>query len=411
MTDQNDNVKWPADKIERRKVEDLIPYARNSRTHSDEQIAQIAASIKEWGWTTPVLIDEDGEIIAGHGRVMAARKLDIDEIPTMTAVGWTKAQKQAYVLADNQLPQNAGWDMDLLKVEIMDLNLEGFDLSLMGFNDDMMAGLLTEETEGLTDEDAVPELTEDPITKLGDIWTLGNHRLMCGDSTSIDAVDKLMDGRKADMVFTDPPYGIEFTDLKGNGIKNDNLNDKNLSVFNKDWQLNADLASKGDCFLMAWQSPRKFYLLDYDSNWSFFRLVTMYKSNRISFPHGAWINKTEPCCIFAKGNPRITKQKYLDDCYVYTHDKESHEDSNVGHPTPKPVKMIECHVVACAKQDDVVLDLFGGSGSTMIACEKTGRECYMMELDPKYSDVIIKRWQDFTGNDATLNGKKYNDMI
>jgi hypothetical protein len=180
---------WPADKIERRKVDDLIPYARNARTHSDEQVAQLAASIKEWGWTTPVLIDEDGEIIAGHGRVMAARKLGIEEVPTMTATGWTKAQKQAYVLADNQLPQNAGWDMDLLSVEMKDLDSEGFDLSLIGFGDDMLRAAGRSETEGLTDEDAVPDVPENPVTVLGDVWLLGNHRLMCGDSTSIDAVE------------------------------------------------------------------------------------------------------------------------------------------------------------------------------------------------------------------------------
>jgi ParB-like chromosome segregation protein Spo0J len=161
---------WPADKIERRSVDALIPYARNARTHSDEQVAQIAASIKEWGWTTPVLIDEDGGIIAGHGRVMAARKLGIEEVPTMVATGWTKAQKQAYVLADNQLPQNAGWDMDLLSVEMKDLDTEGFDLSLIGFGDDILSGLMAEETEGLTDEDAVPDVPENPVTVLGDVW-------------------------------------------------------------------------------------------------------------------------------------------------------------------------------------------------------------------------------------------------
>ena len=389
--------------IIQRNVLELIPYVNNSRTHSDEQVIQIASSIKEFGFTNPILTDGENGIIAGHGRLMAAKKLGLKEVPTIELSHLSEAQKKAYIIADNKLALNSGWDDAMLAIEFAELEEFGFDLELTGFSLEEIAAFEVEEIpEGLTDEDAVPELPIDPVTKLGDVWLCGKHRVMCGDSTSIDAVDKLMDGNKADMVFTDPPYGIEFTDSKGNGIKNDNLNDENLSVFNKDWQLNADLASKGDCFLMAWQSPRKFYLLDYDSNWRFFRLVTLYKSNRISFPHGAWINKTEPCCIFAKGNPRITKQKYMDDCYVYTHDKESHEDSNVGHPTPKPVKMIECHVVACAKQDDVVLDLFGGSGSTMIACEKTKRINYSMELDQKYCDVIVKRWQDFTGQQATL---------
>ena len=230
------------------------------------------------------------------------------------------------------------------------------------------------------------------------MYEIGEHRVLCGDSTKIEDVERLMDGKKADMVFTDPPYGIAFEDTKGNVIKNDNLNDEKLAEFNSLWQKSADIASKGDCFLLAWQSPRKFHLLDYFGEWKFFRLITMYKSNRISYPHGAWINKTEPCCVFQKGEPRITKQEYMDDCYVYNHDKESHEDSNVGHPTPKPVKMVMSNIKACAKKDDVVLDLFLGSGSTLIAAEKTGRICYGMELDPKYIDVIVQRYVDYVEN-------------
>jgi ParB-like chromosome segregation protein Spo0J len=184
-------TEWPADKVEKRSVSALIPYARNARTHSDEQVAQIAASIKEWGWTTPVLVDEDGGIIAGHGRVLAARKLGIDEVPCMTATGWSDAQKRAYIIADNQLPQNAGWDIDLLKVEMQGLGEDGFDLSLIGFGDDMMANLLNDPTEGLTDPDDVPDLPDDPVTKLGDVWLLGKHRLMCGDSTVSTDVDRL----------------------------------------------------------------------------------------------------------------------------------------------------------------------------------------------------------------------------
>ena len=401
-------------KVEYKNIKELIPYCNNSRTHSDDQVLQIASSIKEFGFTNPVLIDGQGGIIAGHGRIMAAQKLKIDEVPTITLSDLSEAQKKAYIIADNKLALNSGWDDELLKIELEQLKELDFDLGLIGFSDDELALLMGgETTEGLVDEDQVPELVDDPVTVLGDVWLLGNHRLMCGDSTSIDAVEKLMDGQKADMVFTDPPYGIEFKDSSGNKIKNDDLNDKEMIEFNKLWQSTADIATKGDCFMLAWQSPRKFHLLDYSGAWSFFRLITMYKSNRISFPHGAWINKTEPCCVFQKGSARITKQEYLDDCFVYKHDKESHEDSNVGHPTPKPVKMIEPNIRACAKKDDIVLDLFGGSGSTLIACEKTGRINRSMELDPKYCDVIIKRWQDFTGKQATLesNGKTYNELL
>jgi len=380
-------------------VRDLIPYINNAKTHPEEQVIKIAASIKEFGFNAPILVDGDNQIIAGHGRLQAAKKIGLKAVPVVVLDHLSEAQKKAYILADNRLGEVGGteWDMDLVSLELEELQGMDFDLDLTGFSID---DILPEETEGLTDEDQVPEVPEEPVSKEGDVWILGKHRLMCGDSTSIDAVEKLMDGSKADMVFTDPPYGISFEDNIGNTIKNDNLNDEKLLEFNSLWQSSADMASKGDCFLMVWQSPRKFHLLDYFGVWDFFRLVTMYKSNRISFPHGAWINKTEPCCVFSKGQPRITKQNYLDDCYVYKHDKASHDDSNVGHPTPKPVTMIVEHVTACAKKDDLVLDLFGGSGSTLIACEKTNRNAYLMELDPKYNDVIIKRWQEFTGKQA-----------
>lgn len=197
-------------KIETRLVADLIPYAANSRTHSDAQVAQIAASIKEFGWTNPILVAGDDTIIAGHGRLLAARKLALVEVPVIVLDHLSKSQQRALVIADNQLALNAGWNMDMLKAEIEDLQLDDFDLNILGFDDKFLDGLLEPEpTAGLTDEDAVPEVPETPKTVLGDVWVLGNHRLMCGDSTSVDAVEKLMDGRKADMVFTDPPYRME----------------------------------------------------------------------------------------------------------------------------------------------------------------------------------------------------------
>ena len=197
--------------IEYKKTGELIPYINNSRTHSEKQVQQVAASIKEFGFTNPILIDEGNGIIAGHGRLQAAQMLNLNEVPTITLEGLTEAQRKAYVIADNQLALNAGWDLDALKLEVDRLGELDFDISLLGFDDDMLAGLMEEEpAEGLTDEDEVPELEDDPVTVEGDVWILGNHRLMCGDSTSIDAVDKLMAGNKADMVFTDPPYNIDF---------------------------------------------------------------------------------------------------------------------------------------------------------------------------------------------------------
>jgi DNA modification methylase len=290
--------------------------------------------------------------------------------------------------------------MPMLKDILEEIDTGDLDMEVTGFAMDEIAEMM--ESVHPIEEDEVPEVPVDAITKLGDLWLLGEHRVLCGDSTSEADVARLMNGEKADMVFTDPPYGIGFTDTKGNTIQNDDLSDEKLSDFNRLWQERANIASKKDCFLLAWQSPRKFHLLNYFGSWKFFRLITMYKSNRISFPHGAWINKTEPCCVFSKGHPKITKIEYMDDCYVYKHDKESHEDSNVGHPTPKPVKMVMSNIQACANKNDLILDLFLGSGSTIIATEKLGRKCYGMEISPNYCDVIVKRWENLTNKKATL---------
>ena len=403
---------WPADKITKRKTDELIPYARNARTHSDEQVAQIAASIKEWGWTTPILVDEDSEIIAGHGRVLAARKLDIQKVPTIMAKGWTKAQKQAYVLADNQLPQNAGWDMDLLKIEVMDLNLEGFDLSLMGFNDDMMAGLLTEETEGLTDEDAVPELTEDPITKLGDIWTLGNHRLMCGDSTSVDELESLCGEHRADMWLTDPPYNVAYEGKTKDALKiqNDEMGDDQFRQFLVDSYTAADAVMKAGAVFYIWHADLEGYNFRgaaHDAGWQV-RQCLIWKKQTMVMGRQDYHWKHEPCLYGWKsgaGHLWATDRKQTT---ILEFDRPSRSKE---HPTMKPVELFEYQMLNNTKGGDLILDSFGGSGTTMIAAEKNGRHSRLMELDPKYCDVIIKRWQDFTGKDATLDGKKYNDMI
>ena len=225
--------------VQQYKVEDLIPYANNSRTHSDAQVAQIAASIKEFGWTNPILVDGEKGIIAGHGRLMAARKLKMAEVPVIEISHLTETQKKALVIADNKLALNADWDLDLLTIELDELLTDGFDLELLGFDKEELDKLLEpEQIEGLTDEDAVPEIPEEPKTKLGDIWVLGNHRLMCGNSTSIDAVDNLMDGKKADMVFTDPPYGMflnaDYSDMdsKFKGSKGGNKYDQVIGDHN-----------------------------------------------------------------------------------------------------------------------------------------------------------------------------------
>ena len=395
---------WPADTITRRKVLDLIPYARNSRTHSDEQVGQIAASIKEWGWTVPVLIDEAGGLLAGHGRVLAAQRLGIDEIPTMTAKGWTEAQKKAYVIADNKLALNAGWDASMLAVEFGDLKEAGFDLELTGFGGDELAALFPTESEGLTDEDAVPEVPAVPVTVEGDVWVLGRHRLMCGDSTSIDAVERLMDGVKAQAVVTDPPYNQEteggFRGNIGKSLKKQSADIEHMCDFQVEpfLQILPAVHEKGR--MNATVFCNKDLVPDYlswarDSGYSF-NILVWKKPSAIPLG-GSYMPDIEYCLVFRKSGVFNTKVPNVTYSKVLSHNRETGL-----HPTMKPVAMLENQIQIVSDRGCVVADLFGGSGSTLIACEKTARDCRMMELDPKYCDVIVKRWQEFTGETATL---------
>lgn len=370
-------------------IKQLIPYANNSRTHSDEQVTQVAASIKEFGFTNPVLIDEDHSIIAGHGRVLAARKLDLPEVPCIILDGLTEAQKKAYVIADNKLALNAGWDTQLLSLELKNLDELDFDLSLIGFSDEELNELLEpEQVEGLTDEDAVPEIPEEPISKEGDIWILGNHRVMCGDSTSIDAVERLMGGNHVDMIFTDPPYNVAFNGRSGKHdvIKNDNLSDADFEQFIENVTQTIKTIN-----------PSVYYIW---CNWDFYGVLQgklEYKSCIVwaknVFGMGNGYRHQHEFCLF---NGKIDEEvKNESDLW------EIKKDSKYVHPTQKPVALSVCAFGNHIKLLNV-LDLFGGSGSTLLGAEQTGRKAHLMELDPKYVDVIVKRWQDYTGKEAIL---------
>jgi len=376
-------------------IESLIPYARNSRTHSDSQVAQIAASIKEFGFTNPVLIDGDGGIIAGHGRVMASRKLKLAEVPCIRLGHLTETQKRAYVIADNKLAMNSGWDNEMLKLEFAELTDEGFDLDLIGFSEDELAEILKDPeqlTEGLTDEDAVPEVPVDPVTKIGDIYILGNHRLMCGDSTSIDAVDKLMNGQKADMVFTDPPYGVDYK-----GIHNDSRNgleDLLRAAFG-----NYLASSKSGASIYCFHSDRCADVFHKVFREFFhFSSMIIWAKNSLTLSQTDYQSQHEPCLYGWMDNGKHSWHSDRKQTSVWRFDKERVE----GHTTPKPVALVEKAVNNSSKGGDAILDLFAGSGSTLIACEKIGRYARVMELDPKYCDVIVKRWEDFTGKKAVL---------
>ena len=392
--------------VEYKATGELIPYVNNSRTHSEEQVQQVAASIKEFGFTNPILIDDEGGIIAGHGRLLAAQLCGIAEVPTITLEGLTEAQRKAYVIADNQLALNAGWDLDALKVEIDRLTELDFDIDLLGFDDDMLAGLMEDEpAEGLTDEDEVPELEDDPVTVEGDVWVLGKHRLMCGDSTSIDAVDKLMDGNKADMVFTDPPYGVSYqSNMRTKSDKFDVI--KNDDVF-LDVAPIIEACSTGWVFVWtSWKVLTKWVEMFDGFGYPTNQIIWFKGGGGIGDLKKTFLSDYETALVWHRG-AELTGKRIGS---VWKVDKDG--SSSYVHPTQKPVALPEEAIDKTTRQGNSVLDLFGGSGSTLIACEKTNRYCRMMELDPKYCDVIVKRWQDFTGEEAVMEstGDKFNDM-
>jgi DNA modification methylase len=404
----------PADKVEKWDITRLTPYARNSRTHSDEQISQIAASIKEWGWTTPVLVDEDGSIIAGHGRTLAAQRLKMTEVPVMVAKGWSDAKKRAYVIADNKLAMNAGWDNEMLALELGEIGDLGFDLDLTGFTADEIAALMPEQIEpGLTDEDAVPDVPVQPVTVLGDVWVLGGHRLMCGDSTSIDAVDKLMAGEKADMVFTDPPYGMFLNTDYDSMFAADKAHRKTGKRFDEVAGDHDDFAPELiSTIFTAFPDAKEVFIwgADYFSD-----LIP----NRKDGSWVVWDKRTNENMDKVSGNTfelcwSKQKHKRLIARILWSgHHGMAKDDTKTRvHPTQKPVELVLWFFDQWGKDCKLVADLFGGSGSTLIACEKTSRQARLMELDPKFSDVIIKRWQDFTGKKATHaeTGKTFDEV-
>lgn len=393
-------------------IESLIPYVRNARTHSDRQVAQIAASIKEFGWTNPILTDGNKGIIAGHGRLLAARKLGMDKVPVIELSHLSNIQKRAYIIADNKLAIEAGWDEELLGVELEELEGAGFDLTLTGFDGTELDGLIKKESEGLTDEDEVPETPEKPVSKLGDIWILGNHRLMCGDSTDIKQVELLMDGQKADMVFTDPPYGVDYDG--GHAVKGKRreklVNDKTPDIYKIVLPVIHCFSRQGAAVYLWYADTKSLEvfsavlengyeirnMLIWNKNIAQFGAIgAQYKSKHESFLY-----------CFKKGHSPLWNG-VNNEVSVWDVDRSS---KNEYHPTQKPVELGSRAIGNSSKSGDIIFDLFSGSGSTLIACEKTNRISFGSELDPKYCDVIINRWQDYTGQEAKLNNKTYEEV-
>ena len=405
---------WPADKVERRDVASLVPYARNARTHSAAQVAAIAASIREWGWTVPVLVDEAGGIIAGHGRVLAAQKLGITEVPVMVATGWTDAQKRAYVIADNKLALNAGWDDELLKLELGDLRDLDFDLSLTGFDDDELAALTLTEDEKGTDPIVVPEPPRNPVSRLGDLWVLGEHRLLCGDSTNTDDVRRLMNGERAVLFATDPPYLVDY-------------DGSNHPTRNKDWSpsygVTWDDASQGaelyDGFIAAavseaitedaawycWHASRRQAMLEacWERAGAFVHQQIIWVKDRGVLTRSEYLWKHEPCFFgWMKGKrpPRVSDERLSSTWEIASLYGEDRPD----HPTPKPLDCFGIPMRQHVVRGGLCYEPFCGSGTQIMAGEENDRRVFAMEISPAYVDVAIERWQAATGRDATLDG-------
>ncbi len=403
------NVNIPGE-IEVIAVDGLVPYARNSRTHSDEQVEQIAASIREFGFTNPVLINADGGIIAGHGRVMGAKAAGLKAVPCIRLAHLTPEQERAYVIADNQLALNAGWDKDLLTLELRELSDAGFSMDLLGFDTDALDALLNGEegeggAEGLTDPDEAPQPPAEPVCQPGQLWLMDGHRLLCGDSTGKEQLARLVGDRPVDLWLTDPPYNVAYEGKTKDAlkIKNDSMADEQFRAFLRDAYLAADSVMKAGAAFYIWHADLEGYNFRgaaRDAGWKV-RQCLIWRKNSLVLGRQDYHWQHEPCLYGWKEGAGHLWASDRKQTTILEFDRPSRSED---HPTMKPVALFEYQLLNNTKGGDIVLDSFGGSGTTLIAAERHGRLARIMELDPRYCDVIIRRWQEFTGKQAVLDG-------
>ena len=385
--------------VERWPVERLVPYARNARTHSDAQIAQLAGSIREWGWTVPVLVDESGMLIAGHGRVLAARQLGLADIPVMIARGWSEAQKRAYVIADNKLAMNAGWDVELLKVELNDLKALGTDLGLVGFEDGELAELFADRSAGLTDPDDIPDVLPEPVSVLGDMWMLGEHRLVCGDSTDEPTVARALSGTVPLLMVTDPPYGVRY-DPKWRARAGVNKNRLKLGAVSNDdradWHAAWAHFPGSVAYVWCASTHNDAVIASLESCGFERRSQIIWCKDRFALGRGHYHWQHEPCWYAVRGDAHWRGDRSQSTVWHI----KAREDQGSGHGTQKPVECMRRPIENNSSPGQPVYEPFCGSGTTIIAAEITGRACHAIELNPVYVDVAIRRWQAFTGKAA-----------
>jgi len=396
-------------------IQKLIEYARNPRKN-DHAVDAVSAAIREFGFRVPIVAKSDGTVIDGHLRLKAAKKLGLETVPVLLGDDMTETQIKAFRLSVNKLAELAGWDDELLKLELTDLQDADFDLGLMGFSDEELDRLINGDAGGgLTDDDAVPETPKEPVSRPGDLWILGNHRLLCGDSTMLSDVEKLMGNELADMAFTDPPYNVDYGNNakdkmrgKDRRILNDALGD-GFYQFLYDACVNLLMVTKGGCYV-AMSSSELHTLqkawLDAGGKWSTF---IIWSKNTFTLGRADYQRQYEPILYGWKQGADHFWCGDRDQSDIWNYNKPRVNDL---HPTMKPVELVERAIKNSSKSRDIVLDLFGGSGTTLIACEKTGRQARLMELDPKFVDVIVKRWEEYTGLQAVRqeDGVKFAEL-
>lgn len=402
--------------ISLRQVAALVPYARNSRTHSDAQVAQIAASIREFGWTNPVLIDGADGIIAGHGRLLAARKLGLTEVPCIVLDHLSETQKRALIIADNKLALNAGWDNEMLGLELQDLADENFDMGLVGFTDDELAALVAVKTEGLTDPDETPEPPADPVSVLGDVWVLGKHRIVCGDSTDADAVAKCLNGVTPHLMVTDPPYGVEYdADWRNKAMRNDGTAIGGRAIGKVENDDKADWSEAWALFpgdvAYVWHAGNMAHTVadSLVANGLNIRAQIIWNKSSLVIGRGDYHPKHEPCWYAVRKGKVGHYVGGRKQTTVW--DIEKPRKSETGHSTQKPVECMKRPIENNSSAGQAVYEPFSGSGTTIIAGEMTGRSIHAIELSPAYVDVAVIRWQEFTGEKAVHeDGRLFDDM-
>lgn len=402
---------WPADRVEHWLLERLIPYARNARTHSDAQVSQIAASIKEWGWTIPILVDEVGVLIAGHGRVLAAQKLALAKVPVVIARGWNDAKKRAYRIADNKLSLNAGWDEELLRMEFTDLLAMGSDLQLIGFTKSEIADLLVDHNVGLIDPDEVPPPLKDPVTAANDVWILEKHRLVCGDSTVAATVAIAMNGTVPILMVTDPPYGVDYDPTWRNraGVSQSKRSGKVDNDDRADWQAAwalypGDVAYVWHGALHSTTVAKSLIAVGFSM-----RAQVIWAKERLVLGRGDYHWQHEPCWYAVRGKGHWQGGRKQTTLWQIG---SRAQDAETTHGTQKPVECMRRPMENNSVAGGLVYEPFSGSGTTLIAAEMCGRVCHAIELNPLYVDIAVRRWQAFTGKEAILqaSGKSFADM-